>query len=476
MTDDQWARPARRAWMPDELAGRYEIQHELGAGAAAVTVAAFDRRLGRQVAIKILKPEEERDADFARRFTREAQAAAAITHPNVVNVYDVGQEGDLYYLVMQLVDGTDLKGLIERDGALPWTRAVAIARDVLAGLGAIHAAGIVHRDIKPQNVLIGHDGSVRVTDFGVAHVERDTSLTVAGTTVGTADYMAPEQAQGQAPTPAADVYAVGVMLYEMVTGRLPFHESTAMATMLAHIQQPAPAPVAPRGMEPLPRGVVLAIQQAMAKDPRARFRGADAMRHALEAPETIATPAAATGRTAVAPSPQRPATRPQPSRAARTGASQVRPRAPQEASRGFAGPFVVGLVVIAVALAAVAGAMWVMEERPNLFGGGGNDPGATATVAPPTDEPAVIDPVDDTPTLIPEPSPTPTPTPEPEPTPTPTAVDEPTPTPTTEPEPTQPVIDPSDPTPALDGTVPSEEEPPLIEPIGGSTVETGSQG
>ncbi len=472
MTDDRWARPGRRAWMPEELAGRYELQHELGAGAAAVTVAAFDRRLGRQVAIKLLKPEEERDADFARRFTREAQSAAAISHANVVNVYDVGQEGDLYYLVMQLVDGTDLKGLIARERALPWSRAVGIARSVLAGLGAIHAAGIVHRDIKPQNVLIGHDGSVRVTDFGVAHVERDTSLTAAGTTVGTADYMAPEQAQGQAPTPAADVYAVGVMLYEMVTGHLPFHEPTAMATMLAHIQRDVPTPVAPRGMEPLPRGVTLAIQQAMAKDPRARFRSADAMRHALDAPETVAMPAASAGGTEMAPSLQRQAPRPRPSTA---GAGGQPPRTPpparQERPGGFAGPFLIGLLAIAAALAMVAGALWLMEDRPALFGAGG-DPDPTATVAPPTDAPVVIEPADETPTPSPTPLPDPTPTPTPEPSPTPTQ----TPTPTVELEPTPPVIVP------VDSTIPPSDpstgdgEPQIIQPIDGSTVEPGTQG
>jgi serine/threonine-protein kinase len=460
MTDDRWAHPGRRAWIPDELAGRYEIERELGAGAAAVTVAALDQRLGRRVAIKILKPEVERDPDFAKRFTREARAAAAINHPNVVSVYDVGQEGDLYYLVMQFVDGTDLKGLIGRETALPWRRAVAIARDVLAGLGAIHAAGIVHRDIKPQNVLIGGDGAVKVTDFGVAHVERDTSLTAAGTTVGTAAYMAPEQAQGRAPTPAADVYAVGVMLYEMVAGRLPFDEPTAMATMLAHIQREAPAPVAPRGMEALPPGVAAVIAQAMAKDPRARFRGAEAMRHALEFPDTATAPATR-GRTAVGPSLRQPAPRPRPARA---GAGGRPPRTPppvaEERSGGFAGPFLAVLVLLAAALVAVAGTLWLIEERPNLFGGG-NDPAATAT-APPTDAPAVIEPAGETPTPTPTQEPTPTPTPEPASTPTP--------------EPTQPVILPAEPTtpPIAPSTEPGGEQ--IIEPIDGSTVEPGSQG
>src|SRR5690606_8912914 len=164
-------------------------------------------------------------------------------------------------------------------------------------------AGIVHRDIKPQNVLIGRDGEVKVTDFGVAHVELDAALTTAGTTVGTASYMAPEQAQGRTPTPAADVYAVGVMLYEMVSGRLPFSEPTSIATMLAHIQQDASPPVAPSGMEPIPAGVLEVIRQAMAKDPASRFQSATAMRRALEHPTegTGWSGAGTAGRTEVVP-------------------------------------------------------------------------------------------------------------------------------------------------------------------------------
>jgi serine/threonine-protein kinase len=468
MTDDQRARPGpgrRRAWIPAELAGRYEIDRELGDGASAVTVSALDRRLGRRVAIKILKPESDRDAAFSQRFNREARAAAAINNHNVVDVYDVGQEGDLYYLVMQFVDGSDLKTLIERERAIPWQRAVGIARDVLAGLSAIHGAGIVHRDIKPQNVLIGNDGAVMVTDFGVAHVERDTSLTAAGTTVGTAAYMAPEQAQGQAPTPAADVYAVGVMLYEMVTGRLPFNEPTAMATMLAHIQREAPPPVAPRGMEPVPQGVALVIAQAMTKDPTVRFRSATAMRHALEFPETGAASAGSTGRTRVVPAQRQPA-RTQPS--TRSGAASPPRKSPPAAAErpgGFGGPFLAVLIFLAVALVAVAGALWLLEERPNLFANGG-DPDPTATVIAPTSAPGVIEPVDQ--------DPTPTPSPEPEPSPTPTPPPEPTPTLPPAPTATQPVIAPAEPTtPPVDPST-DEGEPQIIEPIEGSTVAPGS--
>jgi serine/threonine-protein kinase len=472
MTEDRArSRRERRSWIPAVLADRYETERELGAGAAAVTVAAHDRRLDRRVAIKILKPESERDAEFSRRFTREARAAAAINHPNVVSVYDVGQEGDLLYHVMHYVDGTDLKRLIERNGALPWRRAVEIARDVLAGLAPIHDAGIVHRDIKPQNVLIASDGSVKVTDFGVAHMELDAALTTAGTTVGTASYMAPEQAQGQSPTPAADVYAVGVMLYEMVTGRLPFNEATSVATMLAHIQQDAAPPVAPRGMEAIPEGLELVIRQAMAKRPDARFRTATAMRRALEDPDTFADDpgSSVAGPTEVVPSMRRPAPRPraQASSPPRAAASPYVPARDERRGGGFGMAFVMILLMLALVLVAVAGTLWFMEDRPDLLAGGGSDdPTATVSVPTPTpaeatEAPAVIEPVDDDEDVAP--TPTSTPTPEPEPTEAPT----PTPTPSPEPPtPTEQVIVPVDPTdtPAVDQST-DGQEPQIIEPI-----------
>ena len=488
MTDDQQARPGsgqRRPWIPDVIGNRYEIDRELGSGAAAVTVVAQDRRLGRQVAIKILKPESETDPEFARRFTREARAAASINHPNVVSVYDVGEEEGLLFLVMQFVDGTDLKRVIEREGALPWTRAVEIARAVLAGLAPIHDIGIVHRDIKPQNVLIGNDGEVKVTDFGVAHVDMDAQLTTAGTTVGTVSYMAPEQAQGQNPTPAADVYAVGVMLYEMVTGRLPFAELTSIATMLAHIQQAPRPPVAPTGMERLPEGLTLVIQQAMAKDPAARFRSATAMRRALEHPASYGRAPANQGtRTEVVPSvrgdqraaPRRRAILPPPSATGPRYRSETEPRK----GGGFGTPFVMILLVLALGLATTAGVLWYLEQQPD------DDPSnqvsvPTSTVAVPTptptmesEQPGVIEPIDEEE----EPTPTPTPTPEPTSTPTPTPEPTPTPTPTPEPEepsptPTEVIIVPVDNTPVSPST--DADEAQIIEPIVDSTVPDDAQ-
>lgn len=411
-----------REWIPAIVGGRYRVERELGSGAAAVTVAAIDETLGRRVAVKLLKPESELDPEFSRRFSREARAAASVNHQNVVNVYDVGQGDDLLYLVMQYVDGSDLKQLVEREGALPWRRAVDIARAVLSGLAAIHATGIVHRDIKPQNVLIGRDGSVKVTDFGVVHVERDSGLTTAGMTVGTATYMAPEQAQGNTPTPAADLYAVGVMLYEMVSGEVPFSAPTPVAVMLAHIQQEASPPTAPRGMERLPDGLVEVIRQAMSKDPESRFRGADAMRRALENPESWRSAADVmpmVGQTA--------RTRAIPVTPARRSAAAPRrqaqaPPVEERPGGGFGTFLVTMLIVLAFGLVATTGVLWYLENT----GDDPEDPGAPPTeviqqvVDAPTrqvipdeseednDEPGVILPVE---TEAPAPAPTDAPEP-----------------------------------------------------------------
>ncbi|MGB3307755.1 MAG: protein kinase, partial [Thermomicrobiales bacterium] len=267
--------------VPALLGDRYEIEVEIGAGAFATTYRGHDRRLDRTVAIKVLSREYAKDPSYAQRFEREAQTAASISHGNVVDVYDFGQQGDTLYIVMQYVAGEDLKHLITREGALSPDRARDIAIQILDGLDAIHRAGIIHRDIKPQNILIGTDGRARVADFGIAQIELDSGLTTAGTTIGTAAYMAPEQAEGGRTTAETDLYAVGVVLYEMLTGALPFSAPTAMALMLAHIQQqPVPPSQRVRGRA-IPPDLDGIVMQAMAKSPQDRFRSASAMMQAL---------------------------------------------------------------------------------------------------------------------------------------------------------------------------------------------------
>lgn len=266
---------------PRVLADRYEVLEEIGSGATAITYRGHDERLNRDVAIKILRQDHALDANYAQRFEREARAAASISQGNVVDVYDFGEQDGFLYIVMQFVDGEDLKQYIARHGALDPTRARQLTTQILAGLAAIHAAGIIHRDIKPQNVLIGRDGIARVTDFGVAQAAIDVGLTTAGTTVGTAAYMAPEQAQAGTLDESTDIYAVGVVLYEMLTGQMPFTAPTPVAMMLAHIQQDPipPSRVAPE--QRIPTDLDAIVLQAMAKNPADRFRSASAMSRAL---------------------------------------------------------------------------------------------------------------------------------------------------------------------------------------------------
>lgn len=267
---------------PRLLADRYQVIEVIGSGATAITWRGHDQRLDRPVAIKILRRDGNQDPAFAQRFEREARLAASINDTHVVQVFDAGQQDGWLYLVMQYVEGQDLKALITDQAPLPLTRARDIALQILAGLEAIHQAGILHRDIKPQNVLLDRQGRVRVTDFGIAQGAFDAGLTADGTAIGTASYMAPEQARGGALSEASDVYAVGIILYEMLTGRLPFERDTPMATMLAQIEdEPVPpSEVAPQAqISPRIEGVVL---QAMAKNPAHRFRTASVMARALE--------------------------------------------------------------------------------------------------------------------------------------------------------------------------------------------------
>jgi len=267
---------------PRRLADRYEVIEVVGSGASAVTWRGHDRRLDRQVAIKILRREGQQDAAYVERFEREARTSASVSSGNVVNVFDVGRQDGWLYLVMQFVDGEDLKHMIVRRGPIPADEARDIARQILTGLAAIHRAGILHRDIKPQNVLVDRNGVVRVADFGIAQTAVDSGLTTAGTTVGTAAYMAPEQAQAGPLSEATDIYAVGVVLYEMLTGALPYERPTAMATMLAHIQEEPPPPSQRAPGQRIPPQLDGIVLQAMAKNPGDRFQSAAAMLKALD--------------------------------------------------------------------------------------------------------------------------------------------------------------------------------------------------
>lgn len=266
---------------PQRFADRYRVEAPIGEGAHATTWRGWDERLERPVAIKLLHRRLAGDPIFVQRFQAEAKVAASVRQSNVVDVYDFGQEEGTLYIVMQFVDGEDLKALIQRAAPIAVRDVRRIIGNVLDGLQAIHAAGIVHRDIKPQNVLIGKDGTARVTDFGVAEVDVTAGLTGDGLTIGTVDYMAPEQAQGLPLTPAADLYATGVMLYEMLTGTLPYQGKNSRETMLQHIN----GQLTPPSLRLPERGITstmdAVIGQSLAKDPARRFGSARAMKQAV---------------------------------------------------------------------------------------------------------------------------------------------------------------------------------------------------
>jgi serine/threonine-protein kinase len=281
------------------LAGRYELGPRLGTGGMAEVVRGLDSRLGRPVAIKLVASERV-DPSSRERFRREAMTSAGFNHPHAVTTYDAGEADGWLYLVMELVEGPTLAQRLE-SWALDPAEALRITDALLDALASAHAAGLVHRDVKPGNVLLGPDGIVKLGDFGIARRFDDVALTSTGTFVGTARYASPEQLAGEPATPASDIYSTGVVLYEMLTGRPPFDGDSAMAIAMAH-HHTTPPDVRTAAPTVAP-GLARAVGRALAKDPAARFPSADAMRAAL------------TGHTAVAPViGPRPAARPRPRR------------------------------------------------------------------------------------------------------------------------------------------------------------------
>ena len=261
------------------LNGRYELHRRVGRGGMAEVYLARDRLLDRLVAIKILFPEFATDPSFVARFRREAQAAANLNHPNIVGVYDWGKERGTYYIVMEYVDGQTVSEILRNDGPIEAKRAAGIAADVAAALGFAHRKGVVHRDVKPGNVLITKTGEVKVADFGIARAMTATSednLTQTGSVMGTATYFSPEQAQGKPVDARSDLYSLGVVLYEMAAGKPPFSADSPVAIAYKHVQEPIPslgeaAPGVPRDYEAI-------TLRALAKDPDDRYADGAAMR------------------------------------------------------------------------------------------------------------------------------------------------------------------------------------------------------
>jgi len=264
---------------PVLLNNRYRLLELVGSGGMAAVYRGVDNLLERQVAIKILREAYANDPAFLARFQREARAAAKLDHSNIVTVYDVGQDGDRHYIVMEYVGGLDLKTLIRRRGRLDVDEAVNIAIQIASGVGHAHRAGIIHCDIKPQNVLVTKEGQAKVTDFGIARALSASGITESETVWGSPLYFAPEQASGKPPTPASDVYSIGVVLYEMLAGVPPFQADNPTALALMHMQEDPPplaiyAPQTPARLEQI-------IFKVMSKEPKDRYRIADHLAHVL---------------------------------------------------------------------------------------------------------------------------------------------------------------------------------------------------
>jgi eukaryotic-like serine/threonine-protein kinase len=273
------------------LGGRYRLVELLGQGGMARIYRGHDNQLNRDVAVKILRPEYGRDADFSSRFRHEAQAAASLNHPNIVGVYDYGQDVAGPFIVMELVDGEDLASIIKRSGALPPRQAARIIAETARALHAAHQAGIVHRDVKPGNVMIDRNGRVKVTDFGIARAIAAAQMTLPGTTLGSVHYFSPEQARGEPATASSDIYSLGIVLYEMLTGVRPWEGDSAASVALARLSGPIPDPLAVRPT--VPPDLAAITRRALALDPQDRWSSATIFADALDASLAATTPAAA---------------------------------------------------------------------------------------------------------------------------------------------------------------------------------------
>lgn len=265
---------------PTILNDRYEMTSHIARGGMADVYDGRDTELNRRVAIKVLHSQFSADEAFVKRFRREAQAAANLSHPNIVGIYDWGQSEGTYFIVMEIVEGRSLRDILRAEGALLPRRATEIAAEVAAALSVAHQAGLVHRDVKPGNVLLARDGTVKVTDFGIARAWDDSQeLTRTGAVIGTATYFSPEQAQGAAADARSDIYALGVVLYEMLTGRPPFTGDSPMSVAFQHVSTEAPPPAS---LNPdVPQSLNDVVMKALRKDPTARYQSAAEMRQDL---------------------------------------------------------------------------------------------------------------------------------------------------------------------------------------------------
>ncbi|ATI75939.1 Stk1 family PASTA domain-containing Ser/Thr kinase [Bacillus licheniformis] len=262
------------------ISGRYEILRAIGGGGMAKVYLALDIILDREVAIKVLRFDFVHDADFIRRFRREAQSAASLDHPNIVSIYDVGEEDDIYYIVMEYVEGMTLKEYINRTGPLHPKEAVQIMEQIVSAIAHAHDNQIVHRDIKPHNILIDHMGHIKVTDFGIAMALSSTTITHTNSVLGSVHYLSPEQARGGLSTKKSDIYSLGIVLFELLTARMPFEGESAVSIALKHLQSETPS--VKRWNPAVPQSIENVVLKAMAKDPFHRYEAAEEMENDLK--------------------------------------------------------------------------------------------------------------------------------------------------------------------------------------------------
>lgn len=288
--------------MTEEVfAQRYRVGERLGGGGMAEVYRAADSVLGRTVAVKVLHPQFAGDPDFVARFRQEAQSAANLSHPNIVNIYDWGEQSGTYYIVMECIEGKDLKEVIDAQGPLSAAKTMEISAKVAAALDFAHRHDVIHRDIKPHNIVLTRDSEVKVTDFGIARRGAST-MTQTGSVLGTAQYISPEQAQGRAVGPGSDIYSLGCVMYEMLTGDPPFTGENAVSVAVKQVNE---APVPPRQINPqVPEALQAIVLKAMAKRPEERYRSAEEMREDIQRVAQGGSPDyAAAGMTTVLPTP-----------------------------------------------------------------------------------------------------------------------------------------------------------------------------
>ncbi|WP_054708440.1 Stk1 family PASTA domain-containing Ser/Thr kinase [Bacillus sp. JCM 19041] len=265
----------------ERIGGRYVVLDSIGGGGMADVYLALDVILDRHVAVKVLQPQFSKDEQFIKRFRREAQAATSLANPNIVNIYDVGEEDNVYYIVMEYVRGRTLKQVIQEDGPLTIPVALDYFKQILVGVGHAHAMQIVHRDIKPQNILISEDGEAKVTDFGIARAMTSTTITHTNSVMGSVHYLSPEQARGGHVTYRSDLYSLGIVLFEMVTGQIPFSGDTAVSIAIKHLQNDVPS--AREIVSSIPQSVENIIKKATQKDPMQRYESAEELIWASDA-------------------------------------------------------------------------------------------------------------------------------------------------------------------------------------------------